>query len=135
MVEARRRPIFSSRLSPQCQPELSKIGSVRGTKPWRKQRGGREQACDYLHRSPSTLGCRTHLPPELGLPDRRSSRRRQIMWLGATRHPMAEWITCQLIEAHGSIWRECLDYVIVFGERHPFRAEFRLLAAFSACRS
>jgi transposase InsO family protein len=94
--------------------------------------------------------------------------RRQIMWLGATTHPTAEWITRQLMEAYGwkaapqyvlrdrdavygdifirrlramgmrdrptaarspwqngyaerligSIRRECLDCVVVFGERH-----------------
>ena len=95
-------------------------------------------------------------------------RRRQILWLGVTAHPTAEWIACQLTEAYGwtpaprylirdravvygdvfkrrllamgirdrptaarspwqngyaerligSIRRDCLDNVVVFGERH-----------------
>ena len=94
--------------------------------------------------------------------------RREILWLGATTHPSAEWISRQLMEAYGweqgprylvrdrdsvycevfirrlramgirdrptaprspwqngdcerligSIRRECLDHVVVFGERH-----------------
>jgi len=94
--------------------------------------------------------------------------RRQILWLGATAHPTADWISHQLTEAYGwkvapryiirdrdavygdvfirrlramsirdrptaprspwqngyceraigSIRRECLDHVVVFGERH-----------------
>ena len=94
--------------------------------------------------------------------------RRQILWLGVTEHPTAEWIACQLTESYGwkaapryvvrdrdavygaafirrlramgirdrptaarspwqngyaerligSIRRECLDCVVVFGERH-----------------
>jgi hypothetical protein len=77
--------------------------------------------------------------------------RRQILWLGVTANPSAEWMARQLTEAcgwewtpkyivrdrdsvygeiftrrlramgirdRGSIRRECLDHVVVFGERH-----------------
>jgi hypothetical protein len=36
--------------------------------------------------------------------------RRQIMWLAATAHPTAEWITCQLTEAYG--WKAAPQYVV-----------------------
>jgi transposase InsO family protein len=94
--------------------------------------------------------------------------RRELLWVGATAHPTAEWVACQLTEAYGwqrapryivrdrdrvyghtvlsrlramgirdrpiaprspwqngcaerligSIRRDCLDHVVVFGERH-----------------
>jgi hypothetical protein len=54
--------------------------------------------------------------------------RRQILWFGVTAHPTAEWIANQVSAACGqngyaerligSIRRECLDHVVVFGERH-----------------
>jgi hypothetical protein len=94
--------------------------------------------------------------------------RRELLWMGVTAHPTAEWIACQLTEAYGwqrapryiirdrdrvygyavlsrlramgirdrpiaakspwqngcaerligSIRRDCLDHVVVFGERH-----------------
>jgi hypothetical protein len=82
--------------------------------------------------------------------------RRELLWLGVTAHPSAEWIARQLTEACGwseppryiirdrdgaygeafirrltamgirdrpisplgSIWRDCLDHVVIFGEQH-----------------
>jgi hypothetical protein len=69
--------------------------------------------------------------------------RPQILWVGATAHPTAEWIASQLTQARGweqiprylirdrdsaygeifvrrvrSIGRECIDHIVVFGERH-----------------
>jgi hypothetical protein len=75
--------------------------------------------------------------------------RRELLWLGVTAHPNAEWLARQLTEAcgwdeppsylirdrasaygaafirriramgiRGSIRRECLDHVVVVGERH-----------------
>ena len=36
--------------------------------------------------------------------------RRQILWLGVTAHPTAEWIACQLTEAYG--WTAAPRYVV-----------------------
>jgi Integrase core domain len=108
--------------------------------------------------------------------------RRQILWVGVTVHPTAEWISHQLTEAYGwkvapryiirdrdavygdvfirrlramsirdrptaprspwqngyceraigSIRRECLDHVVVFGERHLQQG--RAVAANGTCR-
>ena len=52
--------------------------------------------------------------------------RRQILWFGVTSHPTAEWMANQLTEAcdweQASRYlirdRDCLDHVVVFGERH-----------------
>jgi transposase InsO family protein len=73
--------------------------------------------------------------------------RRQILWFGVTAHPTTEWIANQLTEACGweqiphflirdptsprspwqnayaerligSIRRECIDHIVIFGECH-----------------
>ena len=36
--------------------------------------------------------------------------RRELVWMGVTAHPTAEWIACQLTEAYG--WRQAPRYVI-----------------------
>jgi len=59
----------------------------------------------------------------------------EILWLGVTAHPNAEWIARQLTDACGrskppqyiirdrerlidSIRRDCPDHVVIFGEKH-----------------
>src|SRR5262244_3293152 len=65
--------------------------------------------------------------------------RRQLLWFAVTRHPTAEWLAQQLVEAFpwgtapsylvrdndraygqafGTLRRDCLDHVLIFGERH-----------------
>jgi transposase InsO family protein len=112
-------------------------------------------------------------------------RRRQILWLGVTAHPSAEWIANQLTEACGwertptylirdrdacygnvftrrlrslgirdrptpprspwqngyaerligSIRRECLDHVVVFGERHLRHVLYCYMEYYNATRT
>jgi hypothetical protein len=55
--------------------------------------------------------------------------RRQILWLGVTAHPTAEWIACQLTEAYG--WKAAARYM-VRGRDAVYRAVFiRRLRAMS----
>ena len=67
--------------------------------------------------------------------------RRQLIWFAVTRHPTAEWLAQQIVEAFpwdtaprylirdndgaygqayliGTLRRDCLDHVLMFGERH-----------------
>ena len=114
-----------------------------------------------------------------------SHGRRQILWLGVTTHPTAEWMARQLIEACGwegppryivrdrdwvygevftrrlramgirdrptaprsswqnghterligSIRRECLDHVVVFGERHLRHLLLSYMAYYNGART
>ena len=114
-----------------------------------------------------------------------SHGRRQILWLGVTTHPTAEWMAQQLIEACGweltpnyivrdrdsvygevftrrlramgirdrptaprspwqnghterligSIRRECLDHVVVFGERHLRHLLISYMAYYNGART
>ena len=111
--------------------------------------------------------------------------RRELLWLGVTAHPTAEWIAQQLVEAFGwreiprymvrdrdciygarfirrlramgirdrptaarspwqngyaerligSIRRECLDHVIVFGERHLRTLLHNYQSYYNECRT
>ena len=36
--------------------------------------------------------------------------RRELLWMGVTAHPTAEWIACQLTEAYG--WQRAPRYII-----------------------
>jgi hypothetical protein len=51
-------------------------------------------------------------------------RRREILWLGVTAHPNAEWISCQITEAFG--WEQAPRYIVrdrdgVYGEVFNWR--------------
>ena len=94
--------------------------------------------------------------------------RRQILWLGVTENPSAEWMARQLTEAcgwewtpkyivhgrdsvygeiftrrlramgirdRGSIRRECLDHVVVFGERHLRHVLFSYMHYYNGART
>ena len=54
--------------------------------------------------------------------------RRELVWINVTKTPKAEWVAREITEAFpwdgapgymiGSIRRECLDHIVVFGEAH-----------------
>ena len=61
--------------------------------------------------------------------------RRELLWLGVTEHPSAEWIAGQLTEACG--WREAPRYIVRdhCGRMRRSRATSRQRAACSRCQS